>query len=528
MQGSDILGKLSRQLSALIGGSRLSPAKVRQGKSETEHSADRASRPQSPSSERPRGSETGHGDVEEDDSGFHGGVAPVADRKVRRRGHRRSTPARQADSAVHGERSGRPADRRRGRRHKGPPPNGAPPRSMVGRSAPVEVADVAPGWRPTGRFGELSVSEPVERALAAMGYDKPSPIQSLVVPHMLEGRDLVGQAQTGTGKTTAFGIPIVESLKDDRAVPGRPGAVVLCPTRELAIQVTGELTRLGAPAGLRVVTVYGGQAMNVQLDALGRGAHVVVATPGRLIDHMERGTIGLDRVRIVILDEADQMLDIGFAEDIERILRRTPKSRQTALFSATMPGPIKYLSRRYLNRPEWCRVGEESQAVDEVEQLYFEVAAQDRQQALKELLKDPAEVTQALIFRRTKMGVDRLVSFLRRLDYDADAIHGDMTQAHRERVMGRFRNKKLRILIATNVAARGLDIPAVSHVVNYDMPDNLEEYIHRIGRTARMGREGTAYLFVSDLADFDMLETIRDHVGKDQITKSRLEFLYGL
>ena len=360
-----------------------------------------------------------------------------------------------------------------------------------------------------------------------MGYEKPSPIQSLVVPHMLGGRDLVGQAQTGTGKTSAFGIPIVESLKGEPAVPGRPSAAVLCPTRELAIQVTGELTRLGAHAGLTFVTVYGGQAMSVQLDALGRGAHVIVATPGRLIDHMERGTIGLDRVRIVVLDEADQMLDIGFAEDIERILRRTPKSRQTALFSATMPGPIKYLSRRYLNRPEWFRVGEESQAVDEVEQVYFEVASQDRQRALKELLKDPTQVTQALIFRRTKMGVDRLVSFLRRLDYDADAIHGDMTQAHRERVMGRFRNKTLRILIATNVAARGLDIPAVSHVVNYDMPDNLEEYIHRIGRTARMGREGTAYLFVSDLADFDMLETIRDHVGKDHMTKSRLEFLYG-
>ena len=344
---------------------------------------------------------------------------------------------------------------------------------------------------------------------------------------MLKGGDLVGQAQTGTGKTAAFGIPIIEALKDLPPVSGRPAAVVLCPTRELAVQVTGELTRLGSFAGIQAVTVYGGQSMNVQLDAIGRGVHVVVATPGRLMDHMQRGTIGLEEVRIVVLDEADQMLDIGFADDIERILRRTPKARQTALFSATMPRPIKYLARRYLRQPEWCRVGEESQAVDEVHQVYFEVAAQDRGKALKELLRDPSEVTQALIFRRTKIGVDKLASLLRRLGYDVEAIHGDMPQNHRERVMGRFREKKLRILIATNVAARGLDIPAVSHVVNYDMPDNLEEYIHRIGRTARMGREGTAYLFVSDLADFDMLEAIRDHVGIDHMEKRRLEFLYG-
>ena len=398
---------------------------------------------------------------------------------------------------------------------------------MVGRSAPVALGDVAPDWRPTGRFGEMAVSEPVERALTAMGYESPSPVQALVVPHLLDGRDLVGQAQTGTGKTAAFGIPIVEALKDEPARPGHPFAVVLCPTRELAVQVSGELTKLGAFAGVRTVTVYGGQAMSVQLDALNEGAHVVVATPGRLMDHMERRTIGLDQVRIVVLDEADQMLDIGFADDIERILRHTPKSRQTALFSATMPGPIKYLSRRYLRNPEWCRVGEESETVAEVDQVYFEVASQDRQRAIRELLKDPEDVTQALMFRRTKIGVDRLVAFLSRAGYDAEGIHGDMTQGHREKVMSRFREKRLRILIATNVAARGLDIPAVSHVVNYDMPSNLEEYVHRIGRTARMGKEGTAYLFVSDMEDFEMLEKIQAHVGEDRLTKRRLDFLYG-
>ncbi len=399
---------------------------------------------------------------------------------------------------------------------------------MVGENAPVVVSDVAADWRPTGRFGDISVSEPVERALTAMGYEEPSPIQTMVVPHLLDGRDLVGQAQTGTGKTSAFGIPMVEAIMSETARPGSPHAIVLCPTRELAVQVTGELTKLGAYAGVKPLAVYGGQAMSVQLDALHAGAQVVVATPGRLMDHMERRTIDLQQVKIVILDEADQMLDIGFADDIERILRRTPKSRQTARSPATMPGPIKYLSRRYLSNPEWCRVGEESQTVDEVDQVYFEVASQDRQQALRELLKDSDDITQALIFRRTKIGVDKLVWFLKREGYDAEAIHGDMTQTHRERTMTLFRDKKLRVLIATNVAARGLDIPAVSHVVNYDMPDNLEEYVHRIGRTARMGKEGTAYLFVSDPDDFDMLETIRDHVGVDRITKRRLEFLYGL
>ena len=315
----------------------------------------------------------------------------------------------------------------------------------MGAAAPVELGDVPADWKATGHFGDLQVSEPVERALAAMGYESPSPIQSLVIPRMLAGHDLVGQAQTGTGKTSAFGIPMVERLSSQAAVPDRPLGIVLCPTRELAVQVTGELIRLGTFASVRVVAVYGGQAMSVQLDALKNGAHVVVATPGRLMDHMERGTLRLDRVQVVVLDEADQMLDIGFADDIERILRRTPKARQTALFSATMPGPIKYLARRYLRKPQWFRVGEESQTVDEVRQIYFEVAAQDRQKALFGLLRDPEDMTQALIFRRTKIGVDRLHASLRRQGYDVDAIHGDMTQAHRERVMGRFRDRSLRI-----------------------------------------------------------------------------------
>ena len=372
-------------------------------------------------------------------------------------------------------------------------------------------------------FGELTVSGAVGHALDRMGYSEPTPVQCSVIPIATQGLDVVGQAQTGTGKTAAFGIPIVELIDGGST---EIQALVLTPTRELAMQVSTEIASLGQFDNVRCLTVYGGQSMNTQLDGLRRRPQVVVATPGRLMDHMSRRTISLSDVRIVVLDEADQMLDIGFVDDIERILRATPKTRQTLLFSATMPGPIRRLARRYLRDPEWIRVGGDAEPVDEVDQIYYEVAAQDRQAALDGLLADHDRVTQALIFRRTKIGVDRLVYHLEREGFDAEAIHGDMTQAHRERVMRRFREKRLRALVATNVAARGLDIPAVSHVINYDMPSNLEEYVHRIGRTARMGRPGTAITFVSDMLDFAMLDEIRDHVG-DGLRQERLGFLYG-
>ena len=322
---------------------------------------------------------------------------------------------------------------------------------------------------------------------------------------------MVGQAQTGTGKTAAFGIPLVETINGDIH---EPQALVLTPTRELAVQVRGELSHLGQFCGTHVVAVYGGQAMSRQMTALNRGAHIVVATPGRLIDHMGRGTIDISKVRFVVLDEADQMLDIGFAEDMEYILRYTPRSRQTLLFSATIPGPIKRLAQRYLREPSWVRIGGDAEPVEQVKQVYYEIAERDCASALEELLRQPGLISQALIFRRTKAGVDRLVAYLRSRSYDAQAIHGDMPQSHRDAVMGRFRSKDLRILVATNVAARGLDIPAVSHVINYDMPETLEEYIHRIGRTARMGRTGTAITFVSEW-DFQVLDMIQAHVGDD-------------
>ncbi len=362
------------------------------------------------------------------------------------------------------------------------------------------------------QFGPLPVGTPVHRALEALGYENPTPIQEQVVPLVRSGQDVVGQAQTGTGKTAAFGIPLVEKID----VKGSPKvqALVLVPTRELAVQVTGELTKLGKYVGIRAVSIYGGRPMKPQIEALGRATHVVVATPGRLMDHMERGTVDIGQVRTVVLDEADQMLDIGFADAIAYILRSTPRSRQTLLFSATIPGPIRNLARRYLRDPFWVRVGGDGEPVEQVQQVYYEVADRERPKALEQLLTQSPVITQALVFRRTKIGVDWLVSKLKQRGFDIEAIHGDMPQSHRQAVMERFRAGSLRVLVATNVAARGLDIPEVSHVINYDIPDNLEEYVHRIGRTARMGRDGVAITFVSEW-DFPMLDTIQAHVGDD-------------
>jgi len=356
--------------------------------------------------------------------------------------------------------------------------------------------------------------------LQAIGYHEPTPIQTLVIPALFGGKDVVGQAQTGTGKTAAFGIPLAESIDTGRATVQ---AMVLTPTRELAVQVTAELGRISQNRGINVVAIYGGQNIERQIHDLRRGAHIVVGTPGRMLDHLGRGTLGLQEVRIAILDEADEMLDIGFADDIEAILRHVPVERQMALFSATMPTPIRRMVNKHLKSPEWVRVGTESQAVSGVEQVYYEVAMRDRNAGLRELLEQTDD-GQTIIFCRTQRGVEKLAGFLERCGYPVRAIHGRMSQPQRDRSMQDFRSGGFSLLVATNLASRGLDIPAVSRVINYDQPQNVEEYVHRIGRTGRMGRGGEAVTFVGEW-DFDAFEAIKRHVGDD--LKQRSLALYS-
>ena len=349
-------------------------------------------------------------------------------------------------------------------------------------------------------FGELRLSGAVGRSLQDMGYQDPSPIQSAVIPLMLERKDVVGQAQTGTGKTSAFGIPIVESVDPTQDVVQ---AVVLVPTRELAQQVTKELEKLAKHRRLRVVALYGGQPIVKQFARLDPAPQIIVGTPGRVLDHLGRNTLRLDKIKIAVLDEADEMLDIGFAPDMERILRLTPKDRQTALFSATIPPFIMRLIRRYLKDPEWIRIQpEEATVPEEIEQVYLEVAERDKTKALTELLSQWGELPRTLVFCKMQVGVDRLTASLQRRGHKVQGIHGGMTQAERNRVMNGFRDGSIQALIATNVAARGLDIPDITHVVSYDAPQNVEEYIHRTGRTGRMGRKGLAVTF---FAEWDMM-----------------------
>jgi len=371
---------------------------------------------------------------------------------------------------------------------------------------------------PRGKFGDIELSGPIAAALADMGYETPSSIQLEAVPGCLEGRDLVGQAITGSGKTAAFSIPICERVDPySRDVQ----AIVLVPTRELAMQVAREVERIGKYRGISVCAVYGGQPINRQLAALQRGVNVVVGTPGRVMDHMGRGTLDLQNVRVAVLDEADEMLDIGFAEDMEFILRHTPRSRQTLLFSATVPGFVKRLIRRYQDDPMWIQLGAEIQTVDEVDQIYFEVAERDKQTALRLVLDDTADDYRMLVFRRTQIGVDRLANALKSRGFGAMGLHGGLSQGERNQAMGMFRAGELPILVSTNVAARGIDIPEITHVVNYDMPDNVEEYVHRIGRTARMGRRGYAITFMAEW-DYEGWEKIRSHIGDDKLIQGKL------
>jgi len=375
------------------------------------------------------------------------------------------------------------------------------------------------------QFGTLQLGEPVRRAVWEAGYRQPMPIQEACVPLLLAGKDCVGQAHTGTGKTAALGLPIVERIDPHRNVTQ---AIVLVPTRELCRQVAEEIERLGRHCGVRVLAVYGGEGMERQLRALATGVHVVVGTPGRVQDHIWRGTLRLDDVRIAILDEADEMLDIGFAEDIERILRCVPKERQTALFSATIPPFVHRLVRRYLRDPEWVSTIDKeaslSRIPSQIRQQYVQVAERDKLDALEELVKSEPGYDRVLVFRRMKITADRLAEAMRRRGHSARALHGDLPQSERNRVLEDFRQGRLRFLIATNVAARGLDIHDVSHVLNYDLPETAEEYTHRIGRTGRAGKHGTAISFVGEW-DFEAFEAIKLQVG-DALAERKL-VMYG-
>jgi ATP-dependent RNA helicase DeaD len=353
------------------------------------------------------------------------------------------------------------------------------------------------------------LADELNRAISEMGFVRPTEIQSRVIPLLLDGRDVIGQAQTGTGKTAAFGIPLIEGI--DESQP-HTQALVLAPTRELALQISEELRKIARyiPA-ITFATIYGGASYGRQFEDLKQGANVVVGTPGRVIDHLGRGTLKLDNVDYLVLDEADRMLDMGFLPDVERILRRTPRERQTALFSATMPTVIRVLSRRYMFEPASVHVEPQQITVEAVEQVYYEVADRDKIEGLLSLIeRDPPE--RAMIFRQMKIGVDRLVAALKRRGLPVAAIHGDMSQKVRERVLSDFREGKLTHLVATDVAARGLDIPEVSHVFNYDIPEDAEAYVHRIGRTARAGRSGCAITFVGEW-DSDKLPPIQKLVG---------------
>lgn len=368
-------------------------------------------------------------------------------------------------------------------------------------------------------FEDFHLSPELLQAVKDMGFEEPSPIQVLAVPFLLTGRDAVGQAQTGTGKTAAFGMPILEKLTPTRAVQ----SLVLCPTRELAIQVAEELSKLAARMrGVSILPIYGGQAIERQLRALERGVQVVVGTPGRVMDHLQRGTLRLGGATTIVLDEADEMLDMGFREDIEAILERVPAECQRVLFSATMPPAILQLSKRFLREPEMLAIAQKTLTVPAIEQVYYEVRPHQKMDALCRVL-DAQGFRKALVFCSTKRSVDEVTAHLQQRGYQSDGLHGDLAQSQRDRVMQRFRGEGLDILIATDVAARGIDVDDVDAVVNYDIPHDAERYVHRIGRTGRAGRVGKAFTFVT-LREQHKLRDIIRHT-KARIQQERLPSL---
>ncbi len=346
-------------------------------------------------------------------------------------------------------------------------------------------------------FSDLDLSQEMLDALADAGYEKPSPIQAGLIPLALDELDVVGQAQTGTGKTAAFSIPILELLEPLSVMP-KPQALILVPTRELAVQVRGEVVKLasGYREVVNAVAVYGGKPIRAQISKLNNGAQIVVGTPGRVLDLIGRGALRLEDVCCVVLDEADRMLDIGFRPDIEKILRRCPKDRQTLLLSATVPPPIERLAHRYMQDPKKLDFSPQDISVDTIEQFYFTVEHERKFDLLLRLM-DREDPKQSIIFCRTRRGVDRTARRLGKKLAGVNCIHGDMSQRERDKVMLAFRENKVRHLVATDVIGRGIDVSSVSHIVNFDVPQFCDDYVHRVGRTGRMGREGVAFTFVT-------------------------------
>jgi ATP-dependent RNA helicase DeaD len=342
-------------------------------------------------------------------------------------------------------------------------------------------------------FDQLNLSAAMRGSVAEMGFEMATPIQAGAIPPALAGRDVVGQAQTGSGKTAAFGIPILERLDPS---DGPVQALILCPTRELAVQVHAEIARLAARHDILAVAIYGGDSMARQMQELRRGAHIVVATPGRLSDHLQRRSLTLANVKFAVLDEADRMLDMGFAPDVERILRQCPAKRQTMLFSATMPDWVRRLAARYMHDAVDIDINTRPEIPAGVTQLYLQTTWANKTDALARIL-DQADVTVALIFVETKRTADVLEAQLQRRGYRVGLLHGDLTQRDRDHAMQQFRASHTRYLIATNIAARGLDVDDISHVINYDVPLTPDEYVHRVGRTARAGRSGVAITLIT-------------------------------
>ena len=345
-------------------------------------------------------------------------------------------------------------------------------------------------------FAELQLLEPILRAVSEQGYEIATPIQAQAIPHLRKGRDLLGIAQTGTGKTAAFALPILDFLAGDPrpTKPRRPSALVLSPTRELAAQIGESFRVYGRHLTVRYTAVFGGVGQVPQVRALRRGVDVLVATPGRLIDLMQQGHVDLRGIKIFVLDEADRMLDMGFIHEVRKIIARLPRDRQSLLFSATMPGDIVKLAHSILRNPLRLEVTPSATTVDCVAQSVLFVEKSDKSALLGEMLRDPS-IERVLVFTRTKHGADRVVKHLRRNGESADAIHGNKSQGARERALDGFRIGRVRVLVATDIAARGIDVRDITHVINFDLPNVPESYVHRIGRTARAGRDGTAISF---------------------------------